>query len=180
MHLEVCTVLFAYMHNKKQWCNTLSYGHCASAGSTSSYILTFTTWCCHRVTVCISVCLSHASIVWKRLQWSSYFWLRLLFVDYTLRFQDIRHISKVYILPNSGRRKFGHGSCGITKCDINNDSHWHPIDTAKCYQHWRTIIACWLHMAPSSVYSVMLDRASGSDTRCTSALKTLIWNQLGR
>jgi len=104
---------------------TLSYGHCTSVGSTSFYILTFTTRC--------YMCVCHMPVLYgKGCKDQATFALRLLFVDYTLHFRDIRYISKIYILPNSGRRKFGHGTSRVTKCDINNDSHWPVIDMAKC------------------------------------------------
>jgi len=102
-------------------------------------LLHFTTRYCYHVTVCISVCLSHASIVWKRLQGSSCFCTKAAFCR---TYTGTLGVSKIYILPNSGRRKFGHGTSSVTKCDINSDSCWPVIDMAKCYHHRPTIIAC--------------------------------------
>jgi len=120
-------------------------------------------WAC----VCLSVRLSHASTVLKRLHGLSWFFSYKFFsTSTTLCFRDIKVSKKqghfhLKLCPNSGLRKFVHSMSSVAKRYINKRPalvcyRQHlatTADVAQCFQHQPTIVACWSH----SAYSTTID-----------------------
>jgi len=81
---------------------------------------------CRHVSVCLSVCMSHAGIAWKRLH--SFPRPILACVSGKLGFSKNKGTFLWNFVPNSGLKKYRRGTPTVGECDINSDSGRSGVD----------------------------------------------------